>query len=71
MVNYWSLLRPLFQKNPKDMTVDDSFVEQVAYMRKMQREWFLYHRPEALKAAKVAETKVDRMLENMKTPTLF
>ncbi len=36
------------------MTVEDTFVEQVAFMRKMQREWFAYHRPESLTAAKTA-----------------
>lgn len=53
------------------MTVEDTFVEQVAFMRKVQREWFAYHRPESLTAARKAEARVDKMLEDLKTPSLF
>lgn len=49
----------------------DRLIEAVAEMRHCQIEYFRTKSQTALEASKLAERKVDKLLEELRRPTLF
>jgi len=49
----------------------DAVVDAVGEMRHAQMEYFRTHSQTALEASKRAERKVDKLLEELRKPTLF
>ncbi len=58
------------EKSPSQEALE-RLMEAVGDMRHRQREYFRTRSKSALTAAQAAERKVDRLLEELQTPTLF
>lgn len=54
---------------PPELTT--RLIDAVAEMRHQQRDYFRTKSPAALAAAKRAETRVDKLLDEIRSPSLF